>query len=179
MSKFRVGIIGVGFIGTLKHLEGLGGNADLCDVVAVCDLDIDRANKAKDKFGSADSYVTTDWHDIANDASIDVVYVCTWNVSHCEITCAMLEAGKHVMCEKPMAVTGADARTMARPPSAPARSSRSATRTGCARTPSSCAARSTPANSARSTSPRPTPCVVAASRPGACSPTRRSRAADR
>jgi predicted dehydrogenase len=112
VSKFRVGIIGVGFIGTLKHLEGLAGNADLCDVVAVCDLDIDRATKAKDQFGSADSYVTTDWHDLANDASIDVVYVCTWNISHCEITCAMLEAGKHVMCEKPMAVTGADARKM-------------------------------------------------------------------
>ncbi len=112
MSKFRVGIIGVGFIGTLKHLEGLAGNADLCDVVAICDLDLSRAEKAKAKYGSADSYVTTDYREVLADASIDVVYVCTWNVSHCEITCAALEAGKHVMCEKPMAVTGEDARKM-------------------------------------------------------------------
>lgn len=112
MSKIRVGIIGVGFIGTIKHLEGLAANADLCDVVAVCDLVGERAADAKAKFGSADSYVTTDWHDVVNDASLDVIYVCTWNVSHAEITCAALEAGKHVMCEKPMAITGADARQM-------------------------------------------------------------------
>jgi predicted dehydrogenase len=102
----------VGFIGTLKHLEGLAGNADLCDVVGICDLDAERAEKAKQKYGSPDAYTTADWHDIVNDPDIDVVYVCTWNISHCEITCAALEAGKHVMCEKPMAISGEEARRM-------------------------------------------------------------------
>lgn len=112
VGKFRVGIIGAGFIAILKHLEGLAANPDLCDLVGVCDLVEEKAVSAKEKFGSADSYITTDWHDIIADDSIDVVYVATWNVSHCEITCAALEAGKHVMCEKPMAVTGEEARLM-------------------------------------------------------------------
>ena len=112
MSKFRVGIVGVGFISTLKHLEGLVANADLCEIVAICDLDPARAEKAKADFGTADTYLTADYRDLVNDASIDVVYVCTWNVSHCEITCAALEAGKHVMCEKPMAISGEEARKM-------------------------------------------------------------------
>ena len=111
MSKFRVGIIGVGFIGTLKHLEGLAANADLCDIVGICDLVPERAEKAKANY-APEAYTTADYRDIVNDPDIDVVYVCTWNVSHCEITCAALEAGKHVMCEKPMAVSGEEARLM-------------------------------------------------------------------
>ncbi|MGC3995684.1 MAG: Gfo/Idh/MocA family oxidoreductase [Propionicimonas sp.] len=111
MSKFRVGIIGVGFIGTLKHLEGLKGNAELCEITAICDLLPERSEKARANFAPQAS-TTTDWHDIVNDPDIDVVYVCTWNVSHCEITCAALEAGKHVMCEKPMAISGEEARRM-------------------------------------------------------------------
>ena len=44
--------------------------------------------------------------------SIDVVHICTPNDTHAEISIAALEAGKHVMCEKPMAKTAADARRM-------------------------------------------------------------------
>ena len=112
MSKFRVGIVGLGFIGTAKHLEGLAANSDLCDVVGFCDLQMDRAASAKQRFGASDSYVTTDWRDLVADETLDVIYVCTWNISHADITCAALEAGKDVMCEKPMAITGADARRM-------------------------------------------------------------------
>ena len=53
-----------------------------------------------------------DYHQLLEDKSIDVVHVLTPNRSHCEITVAALEAGKHVMCEKPMAKTAADARKM-------------------------------------------------------------------
>jgi len=112
VSKFRVGIVGVGFIATLKHLPGLKGNPDLAELVAICDLDPVRADKAKAEFGTETTYVTTDYRDLVNDPLIDVIYVCTWNVSHAEITCAALEAGKHVMCEKPMAISGEEARRM-------------------------------------------------------------------
>lgn len=111
-KKLRVGVIGLGFIGTMKHLPGLAQHADKADVVAFCDFEIDRAEQAKEKFGSEDSYACTDYKQVLADNSIDVVHVCTWNTNHCEITCAALEAGKHVLVEKPMAVTGEDARTM-------------------------------------------------------------------
>ncbi|MEU6536413.1 Gfo/Idh/MocA family oxidoreductase [Streptomyces sp. NPDC047000] len=112
MTKLRIGIVGLGFIGTQKHLAGLAQHPDKAEIVAFCDLDAERAKTAQATHGSADSYVTTDYHELLADESIDVVHVCTWNVSHCEITVAALEAGKHVLCEKPMAITGEEARRM-------------------------------------------------------------------
>lgn len=112
MTKHRIGIIGLGFIGTQKHLVGLAQHADKAEIVGFCDLDLDRAKDAQAKHGSPDSYVTDDYHQLLADPTIDVIHVCTWNVTHCEITCAALEAGKHVLVEKPMAVTGAEARLM-------------------------------------------------------------------
>jgi predicted dehydrogenase len=112
VARLRVGIIGLGFIGTAKHLPGLASVSDEVEVVGFCDLREERAAKACREFGSADAFVTTDWHDIVNDASLDVVHVCSWNVTHRDVTVAALEAGKHVMCEKPMAVTGREARDM-------------------------------------------------------------------
>lgn len=112
-KKLRVGIIGLGFIARLKHLPGLAANSDLCDIVAFCDFEQDLCDKYQAKYGSADSYTTNDYMDLVNDPSIDVIHVLTWNISHCEITCKALEAGKHVMCEKPMAITGEEARLMA------------------------------------------------------------------
>jgi predicted dehydrogenase len=112
VGKLRIGVIGLGFIGTQKHLTGLAQHLDRCELVAFCDLQVERADAAKDRYGSPDSYVTTDYRELLADESIDVVHVCTWNVSHAEITCAALEAGKHVLCEKPMAISGAEARQM-------------------------------------------------------------------
>jgi len=112
MSKLRIGIVGLGFIATGKHLPGLAAHPDLCEVVGFCDFEVEKAEKAREQYGSADSYVTTDYTQLLSDPSIDVIHVCTWNVSHADITCAALEAGKHVLVEKPMAITGADARRM-------------------------------------------------------------------
>jgi len=112
MAKLRVGVIGVGFISIEKHLPGLAANPDLCEIVAFCDFDLAKAEAGRAKFGSADAYCTTDYRGLVNDPNIDVLHVATWNISHAEISCAALEAGKHVMCEKPMAINGAEARQM-------------------------------------------------------------------
>ena len=72
----------------------------------------EKAEEAKQKYGTEDSKVYTSYKELLADASIDVIHVCTPNDSHAEISIAALEAGKHVLCEKPMAKTAADARLM-------------------------------------------------------------------
>ena len=81
-------------------------------MVAFCDLIPERAEKAAKEYGTPDAKVYTDYHDLLADPTIDAVHVLTPNVAHCEITVAALEAGKHVLCEKPMAATPADAQKM-------------------------------------------------------------------
>jgi predicted dehydrogenase len=68
--------------------------------------------KACKEFGAPGAKVSTDYKDLLKDGGIDVVYVLTPNVSHSPITCAALEAGKHVMCEKPMAINYAEGKKM-------------------------------------------------------------------
>ncbi len=108
----KIGIIGCGFIANCKHLVSLKELPERAKVVAFCDLVEERAKKAAAEFGDAEAKVYTDYHELLKDETIDIVHVCTPNVSHCEITCAALEAGKHVMCEKPMAINSEEAKIM-------------------------------------------------------------------
>ena len=112
MEKLRVGIIGCGGIANGKHMPALRSQADKADMVAFCDIVVERAEKAAKEFGAPGAKVYENYRELLEDGSIDVVHVCTPNRSHCEITVAALEAGKHVMCEKPMAKTAADAQKM-------------------------------------------------------------------
>ena len=112
MSKLKIAIIGCGGIANGKHMPALKVQSDRGEMVAFCDLVIERAQEAAKNFGTSDAKVYTDYRELLEDKSIDVVHVCTPNRSHCEITVAALEAGKHVMCEKPMAKTAADAQKM-------------------------------------------------------------------
>lgn len=110
-KKVRVGIIGCGGIANGKHMPNLAKNKDV-EMVAFCDIIEDKANLAAAKFGIADAKVYTDYKKLLKDESIEVIHVCTPNRSHSFITVAALEAGKHVMCEKPMAKTYAEAKKM-------------------------------------------------------------------
>lgn len=104
-KKLRIAIIGCGGIANRKHLPALATKKEVCELVAFCDILIERAEKAKHEFGSEDAKVYTDYKELLKDESIDVVHVLTPNVSHSPITVAAFEANKHVMCEKPMADT--------------------------------------------------------------------------
>lgn len=112
MSKtFKIGIIGCGGIANGKHMPALK-NQPNAEMVAFCDIVEERAKEAAEKFGVPGAKVYTDYKELLKDESIEVVHVCTPNDSHADISIAALEAGKHVMCEKPMAKTAADARRM-------------------------------------------------------------------
>lgn len=113
-KKVRVAIVGCGGIANQKHMPSLAKFPERAEMVAFCDIIPERAEKAKADYGTADAKVYTDYKEMLADKSIefDVVHVCTPNVAHCPITVAAFEAGKHVMCEKPMAHCTADAQKM-------------------------------------------------------------------
>ena len=102
-GKLQVGVIGCGGIANQKHLPALIAQSSRCEVVALCDIELTKAEKAKKDFGLENAKVYADYKELLADAEIDVVHVCTPNVAHCPITCDAFAAGKHVMCEKPMA----------------------------------------------------------------------------
>ena len=110
-NKIKVGIIGCGGIANRKHMPSLS-KIEECEMVAFCDVLVDRAETAAKKFGTPDAKVYENYKELLLDESIDVVHVCTPNRSHSFITVDALEAGKHVMCEKPMAINSVEAKKM-------------------------------------------------------------------
>ena len=110
-EKIKVGIIGCGGIANGKHMPALQ-KLDEVEIVAFCDLEIEKAQEAKEKYGAPDAKVYTDYKELLKDESIVSVHVCTPNRSHSFITVDALHAGKHVICEKPMAINGEEAKKM-------------------------------------------------------------------
>ncbi len=111
MDKVRVGIIGCGGIANGKHMPSLKQVAE-CEMVAFCDIIVEKAEEAAKKYGVEGAKVYADYKELLEDKTIDVVHVCTPNRSHSFITVDALEAGKHVMCEKPMAINTVEAQKM-------------------------------------------------------------------
>ena len=112
MDKIRIGIIGCGGIANQKHFPALKAYSEECEMVAVCDIIEERAQKACEQYGAPGAKYYTDYKEMLKDESIDTVHVLTPNVSHSPITVAAFEAGKNVMCEKPMAHTTEAAQAM-------------------------------------------------------------------
>lgn len=108
----RIGIVGCGGIANGKHMPSLK-NVPNAEIVSFFDIIPQRAADAAKAFGVKDAQVCSNYKQMLMNKSIDAIHVCTPNKSHSELAVLAMEAGKHVMCEKPMAKTAADARKMA------------------------------------------------------------------
>ncbi|MGG1397228.1 Gfo/Idh/MocA family oxidoreductase [Bacillus salipaludis] len=108
MSKLRIAVIGCGSIAKHRHLPEYGANPKV-EIVAVCDIVKERAEEIGGQFGAK---AFTNFEELLLEAEIDAVSVCTPNYLHAPISIAALNAGKHVLCEKPMATSQAEALAM-------------------------------------------------------------------
>ncbi|MEV7018801.1 Gfo/Idh/MocA family oxidoreductase [Streptomyces sp. NPDC093991] len=113
----RVGMVGYAFMGA-AHSQGwrtVGRVFDLPlrpEMAVICGRDADAVRAAADRHGWAEA--ETDWRALVERDDVDLVDICTPGDSHAEIALAALAAGKHVLCEKPLANTVAEAEAMAR-----------------------------------------------------------------
>lgn len=101
MSTLKVGVIGVGGIAH-THMPGWAASSN-AEVVAGADISLEAAQSWSEKWDVAK--ITTDSAELLNDPDIDIIDVCTPSSYHAPLTIAALEAGKHVICEKPLAPT--------------------------------------------------------------------------
>ena len=105
MRRVKVGVIGTGFIGP-AHIEALRRLGHV-DVAALAERSADLAKSKAQTLGIAKSY--GDYRELLKDDQIESVHVCSPNYLHYEMAKAALEAGKHVICEKPLAISVAEA----------------------------------------------------------------------
>jgi predicted dehydrogenase len=104
----RIGLIGCGRIGTKKHIEALIENKEVFQTVAVCDIVKEKALNCADileKRTGKKPEVETDYRELIKREDIDAVIIATDSGSHYEITMEALSNGKHVLVEKPMALS--------------------------------------------------------------------------
>lgn len=110
-GPLRVGVLTCGAIVTKGHLPGFDSlGRDAVDVVAFQSRRETTARSARDQWGSGE--VVADWRDVLARADVDAVDICAPNAMHAELAIAACEAGKHVLVEKPMATSVAEADAM-------------------------------------------------------------------
>lgn len=99
-KKFKVGVIGIGFIGP-AHMEGIRRQG--FEVAALADATQEMADAAAERLLVPRAY--GDWKEMIQDPDLDVIHIASPNYLHFEQAKAALEAGKHVLCEKPLAMS--------------------------------------------------------------------------
>ena len=108
IPPLRAGVVGCGEIGRRGHIPGF--QAAGVQVAAVCDANLERARAVAAEHGVPDAYA--DFRELLARPDLDVVSVGLPNALHAPVTIAAFEAGKHVLCEKPIAVNAAQAESM-------------------------------------------------------------------
>jgi predicted dehydrogenase len=108
-SSIRVGIVGAGDNTRRRHIPGLRAIPGV-QIVGVANRSPESTAKVASDFAIAKPY--PNWQALVADPDIDAVVIGTWPNLHCEVTCAALAAGKHVLCEARMARNLAEARKM-------------------------------------------------------------------
>ena len=107
-KKIKIGIIGCGGISGV-HLNGYSKNPNV-EIYALCDINEEVMKKRAKEYNVTHLY--TDAREMVKLKELDAVSVCTWNSAHAPCTITALEAGKHVLCEKPMAMNAKEASDM-------------------------------------------------------------------
>ncbi|HEX3738757.1 MAG TPA: Gfo/Idh/MocA family oxidoreductase, partial [Terriglobales bacterium] len=105
MTKLKTAIFGTGFMGRV-HLEAVR-RVENVEAVAIAGRNAEAAKKLGAGFGI--STTTTDYREVLRDPAIDAVHICTPNAQHFSMAKDALSAGKHVLCEKPLAVSAKEA----------------------------------------------------------------------
>jgi UDP-N-acetylglucosamine 3-dehydrogenase len=108
MKKLRVAVIGCGSIAQHRHLPEYIANKNV-ELVAVCDINEERVKEVAEKYEVA---AYTNYEELLSSGTVDAVSVCTPNYLHAPISIAALNAGLHVLCEKPMAISKQEAEAM-------------------------------------------------------------------
>ena len=108
-ERFRFGVVGTRFWSEGFHLPGLAARDDV-ELVALCGRDTAHAQEVADKF--AISRVYADWQEMITRERLDGIAITAPNKLHYPITRAAIDAGLHIICEKPLALNAAEAREM-------------------------------------------------------------------
>lgn len=109
-DKVRIGIIGVG-IGQ-AHIKGYN-KVEEAEIVALCDVNQDRAAQVQRDCGVGKARLFSDYRQMLDESELDAVSVCLPNILHRPVAMDCLDAGKHIICEKPLATSALDAQAIA------------------------------------------------------------------
>lgn len=112
MKKLKVGLIGTGAIAHMAHIPGFQAIPDEAEIAWLCDIKPEALSKAVERV--PDAKTTADYREVLNDPEVDAVAVLTPNAVHMQPALDALNAGKHVICEKPLAMNAEQAKAMCR-----------------------------------------------------------------